>query len=247
MRKNKKAPFLPLSVFSLCALAALLLVQGCGGGGDNSGPAPAPVNPNMRTLKAGDSIKYHLLITDLASGDQLEGPAQLDFFETVTNPDGIPCTAYRVTANMASTSGALPFLEQRALIYQDPAGNLYACGKYSPYLDQYIFIKDTSDTPKGLALWIKNPVAIGNNLSHFTLYTDNTWDNCTLEIMRTDTVRTAKGAFEAFEMTENCTFSDAPATSVTNWLYPPVYFIRSLGTAGNSQVAYDLTGYSLQP
>ena len=197
----------------------------------------------IKNYKIGDLITYAMIYKTTNYGE-FKGDIAYQLVSDITNPYGVSCKVFNINGALTGSSFTVP-VSEKSIFYQDAQGNLFDCGKYDSDTASYIFITNTNDTPDGLKLSIRNPVVIGDVFSGIINYQDGSWEQCTRKVEAKESTTTVNGIFNAFKITDSCSYSEGYTSTTTSWFYPPIFFIKQDSTDSRGyQGLLDLKSYS---
>jgi hypothetical protein len=219
-----------LSMKKYLILFALILIQGCSSGGGDSAPQVAiPLDTSeIRKYQQGDTITALVTFRDPVSGNTASGDVTVTVGDIVQNPYGVDCRAV-VYAGTLSGPGGTEAFSIRVLFYQDASNSLYDCGEFNNDLGRYAFLTDTATTPDGLFLSSKSPVQIGNITTGVIFFDDGTWEDCTSTVVAIENVSVPLGLYEAYKISESCSYSDGRTSVSTAWNVPDIFDLKDTG------------------
>lgn len=225
-------------------LFVLILVQGCGGGGDSTPAVAIPLDTSViRTYQQGDTLTATMNLRDTASGNTATGSVTLIVGSIVQNPFGVDCRAYTISGTVTGPDRTIA-LSVRQLLYQDPNNSLYICGGFNDNLGRYVFLTDTATTPNGLLMELESPVQLGNSTSGVAVFDDGSWEDCTSTVQSKENVNVPLGFYETYRMYETCSYSDGTTLVNTVWRVPSIFNIKESGLIDGVSAEFEVTSYS---
>ncbi len=136
-------------------------------------------------------------------------------------------------------------LSVKSLTYQDASNSVYGCGEFDDALGRYVFYTDTITSPNGMFLEAESPIQIGNITSGVVNSDDGSCEDCTRIVQSTEAVSTPIGLYEAYKISESCSFSSGSVLVNTIWQVPDLFTIKESGTADGLALDLLITSFNL--
>lgn len=226
----KSRLFGPVSTFMIILLMGVAGCGGSSGGGGTTQTLISLTTSDIRTYMQGDMLTASLTVKDTATGNTASGDITITVGGIVQNPFGIDCRSVVYSGTLTGPAGTIAY-SVRGLFFQDNNNSLYDCGEFNDTLGRYVFLTDTAETPNGVFLESKSPVALGDTTSGVAFYDDGTWQDCTRTVLAIENVSTPMGLYESYKISESCSYSDGTQLVSTLWNVPDIFNIKESGVA----------------